>query len=87
MSRLTYLLLALAIIAPCAIDLVTEMTHDRSRAAGIEWNAERNRLEIIPEADARDYCYRPTTEPFLWGTGCRSRIPTAEKPYCPMGGN
>lgn len=36
-------------------------------------------------AEARPYCYRPQTEPFMMTSlNCGSRIPTIAKPYCPM---
>lgn len=53
---------------------------------GIAMNAERNAMEICPGVQARDYCYRPTSGPFMRGTNDCSRIPTVAKPYCPTPG-
>jgi hypothetical protein len=35
-----------------------------------------------PPAAARPYCYRP--EPYMMGTQSCTRVPTVQKPYCPM---
>lgn len=86
MNRLACIFLAISILAPMALDMAIEATRDKSMITAQSENAARTaavKWRAMTEAEARDYCLRPAHMITTLTQDC-SRVPTAEKPYCPM---
>jgi len=70
------LTVALFVVLLCLFDLTMN-------SGGEERGSRSEDFAVCSEAQAREYCLRPPYMITTLTAGC-NRVPTLEKPYCPM---